>query len=151
MFLGHAAPDYAMFGQPQTMAPTQQEAMHAAGAFGRMTLSPDHALEKLAANVRAATTTSASDRAKQIFVQAWCVFCHVDLMIPTDVKHISPPSPKGLPPTTLLIQMAMSPDKGFIFPTAASATSTGSRTLIPPPWEKPLGCAFPLSKPAAWE
>ncbi|KAF7292471.1 RFX-type winged-helix domain-containing protein [Mycena chlorophos] len=32
---------------------------------------PDHALEKLAANVRAATTTSASDRAKQIFVQAW--------------------------------------------------------------------------------
>ncbi|KAJ7368311.1 hypothetical protein DFH08DRAFT_1071042 [Mycena albidolilacea] len=71
MFLGHAAPDYAMYGQPQTMAPTQQEAMHAAGAFGRMTLSPDHALEKLAANVRAATTTSASDRAKQIFVQAW--------------------------------------------------------------------------------
>ncbi|KAF7352782.1 RFX-type winged-helix domain-containing protein [Mycena venus] len=73
MFLGgHAAPDYhSMFGQPQTMAPNQQEAMHAAGAFGRMTLSPDHALEKLAANVRAATTTSASDRAKQIFVQAW--------------------------------------------------------------------------------
>lgn len=31
----------------------------------------DHTLEKLAANVRAATTTSASDRAKQIFVQAW--------------------------------------------------------------------------------
>lgn len=52
------------------MAPNQ-ETMHTAGAFGRMTLSPDHALEKLAANVRAATTTSASDRAKQIFVQAW--------------------------------------------------------------------------------
>ena len=34
----------------------------------------DHTLEKLAANVRAATTTSASDRAKQIFVQAWCAF-----------------------------------------------------------------------------
>jgi regulatory factor X len=77
MFLGnHAAPDYhSMFAAPQTMAPNQ-ETMHAAGAFGRMTLSPDHALEKLAANVRAATTTSASDRAKQIFVQAWCV-CHV--------------------------------------------------------------------------
>ncbi|KAK7061726.1 RFX-type winged-helix domain-containing protein [Favolaschia claudopus] len=73
MFLGgHGAPEYhSMFAQPQTMAPNQQEAMHAAGAFGRMTLSPDHALEKLAANVRAATTTSASDRAKQIFVQAW--------------------------------------------------------------------------------
>ncbi|KAJ7781232.1 hypothetical protein B0H16DRAFT_1818006 [Mycena metata] len=73
MFLGnHPAPDYhSMFGAPQTMAPNQQEAMHTAGAFGRMTLSPDHALEKLAANVRAATTTSASDRAKQIFVQAW--------------------------------------------------------------------------------
>lgn len=55
------------------MAPNQ-ETMHTAGAFGRMTLSPDHALEKLAANVRAATTTSASDRAKQIFVQAWYVY-----------------------------------------------------------------------------
>ncbi|KAG6817415.1 hypothetical protein H0H87_009060 [Tephrocybe sp. NHM501043] len=42
-----------------------------ASAFGRMAISPDHALEKLAANVRVATTTSASDRAKQIFVQAW--------------------------------------------------------------------------------
>ena len=48
------------------------DVVHAA-AFGRMTLSNDQALEKLAANVRAATTTSASDRAKQIFVQAWYV------------------------------------------------------------------------------
>ncbi|KAF5389106.1 hypothetical protein D9757_004905 [Collybiopsis confluens] len=48
-----------------------QDAIHATGAFGRMTLNNDQALEKLAANVRAATTTSASDRAKQIFVQAW--------------------------------------------------------------------------------
>ncbi|GBE79452.1 hypothetical protein SCP_0206520 [Sparassis crispa] len=71
MYLGAAPPDYhPMFGGQQTMAHVQ-ETMHAAGAFGRMTLSPDHALEKLAANVRAATTTSASDRAKQIFVQAW--------------------------------------------------------------------------------
>ncbi len=60
-------------GQPHTMAPNQ-DALHAVGAFGRMTLNNDHALEKLAANVRAATTTSASDRAKQIFVQAWCVY-----------------------------------------------------------------------------
>ncbi|KAE9410537.1 hypothetical protein BT96DRAFT_961922 [Gymnopus androsaceus JB14] len=74
MFLG-SAPEYHhnmnMYGgQPHTMAPSQ-DAIHAAGAFGRMTLNNDQALEKLAANVRAATTTSASDRAKQIFVQAW--------------------------------------------------------------------------------
>jgi regulatory factor X len=70
MYLG-SGPDYhSMFGGGQTMTPSH-ETMHAAGAFGRMTISPDHALEKLAANVRVATTTSASDRAKQIFVQAW--------------------------------------------------------------------------------
>ena len=73
MYLGGQNPDYqAIFGGGQTMAPSQ-EAMHTTGAFGRMTLSPDHALEKLATNVRVATTTSASDRAKQIFVQAWSV------------------------------------------------------------------------------
>lgn len=76
MFLGNPPPEYHnmnMFGATHsTMAPSQ-EALHAAGAFGRMTLNNDQALEKLAANVRAATTTSASDRAKQIFVQAWCV------------------------------------------------------------------------------
>ncbi|PBK69645.1 uncharacterized protein ARMOST_05346 [Armillaria ostoyae] len=72
MFLGNSAPEYPTMygGQPHTMAPNQ-DALHAVGAFGRMTLNNDHALEKLAANVRAATTTSASDRAKQIFVQAW--------------------------------------------------------------------------------
>lgn len=42
------------------------------GQFGRMSMRLDHGLEQLAANVRSATTTSASDRAKQIFVQAWC-------------------------------------------------------------------------------
>ncbi|KAI0677529.1 hypothetical protein C8Q78DRAFT_1066040 [Trametes maxima] len=68
-----AGPEYhPMYAAPpQTMLHNPEAAMHASGAFGRMTLSPDHALEKLAANVRAATTTSASDRAKQIFVQAW--------------------------------------------------------------------------------
>ena len=73
MFFNHSPPEYQhnlyMPGQP-TM-PGHQDAFHAAGQFGRMTLGPDHALEQLAANVRAATTTSASDRAKQIFVQAW--------------------------------------------------------------------------------
>ncbi|KAF8621673.1 hypothetical protein AX15_007686 [Amanita polypyramis BW_CC] len=69
MYLTNPTPDY-MYAGNHTVTPGQ-DALHAAGAFGRMTLSPDHALEKLAANVRAATTTSASDRAKQIFVQAW--------------------------------------------------------------------------------
>ncbi|CCM02491.1 uncharacterized protein FIBRA_04592 [Fibroporia radiculosa] len=70
LYLGPSPNDYhPMFGgQPMMGHP---EPMHTTGVFGRMTLSPDHALEKLAANVRAATTTSASDRAKQIFVQAW--------------------------------------------------------------------------------
>jgi len=69
MYLTNPTPDY-MYAGNHTIS-TGQDALHAAGAFGRMTLSSDHALEKLAANVRAATTTSASDRAKQIFVQAW--------------------------------------------------------------------------------
>lgn len=72
MYMTNGAADYhhPMYAPPHTMAPSQ-DALHAAGAFGRMTLNNDQALEKLAANVRAATTTSASDRAKQIFVQAW--------------------------------------------------------------------------------
>ncbi|KAI0776088.1 hypothetical protein BD413DRAFT_260416 [Trametes elegans] len=71
MYLAAAGPEYhPMYAAPpQTMIPNPE--MHPAGPYGRMALSPDHALEKLAANVRAATTTSASDRAKQIFVQAW--------------------------------------------------------------------------------
>ncbi|KAI0320833.1 hypothetical protein OF83DRAFT_1052326 [Amylostereum chailletii] len=71
MYLSATDPvDYhSMFSTGQPMI--HGEDMHSPGAFGRMTLSPDHTLEKLAANVRAATTTSASDRAKQIFVQAW--------------------------------------------------------------------------------
>lgn len=64
-----------------------QQTMHVPGAFGSLPVpgaggpgrmgmgaTTDHTLEKLAANVRAATTTSASDRAKQIFVQAWYAF-----------------------------------------------------------------------------
>lgn len=67
---GHPSPpDYTtMYVSPAT----QPDAFGAAaGQFGRMTLGPDHALETLASSVRAATTTSAADRAKQIFVQAW--------------------------------------------------------------------------------
>ncbi|THV08535.1 hypothetical protein K435DRAFT_824995 [Dendrothele bispora CBS 962.96] len=76
MFLSNPPPpdhygmNHIYAAPPHSIAPNQ-DALHAAGAFGRMTLSNDQALEKLAANVRAATTTSASDRAKQIFVQAW--------------------------------------------------------------------------------
>jgi regulatory factor X len=81
MFLGNPTPEYhSMFGSPQSIV-SNPEAMHAAGAFGRMTISPDHTLEKVAANVRAATTTSASDRAKQIFVQAWYVTSHLHFVL----------------------------------------------------------------------
>lgn len=70
MFLGNPSDYPSMYGHGHPM-PSNQDTIHTAGAFGRMSLGPDHALEKLAANVRVATTTSASDRAKQIFVQAW--------------------------------------------------------------------------------
>jgi len=70
MFLGNPSDYPTMYGHGPTLPPNQ-DTIHTAGAFGRMSLGPDHALEKLAANVRVATTTSASDRAKQIFVQAW--------------------------------------------------------------------------------
>ncbi|KAL4081873.1 hypothetical protein V8B97DRAFT_1862803 [Scleroderma yunnanense] len=72
MYLGSSS-NYptTMYGHAQPMPANHQDAIHTTGAFGRMSISPDHALEKLAANVRVATTTSASDRAKQIFVQAW--------------------------------------------------------------------------------
>lgn len=73
MFLGNT-PDYStMYGPGQPMPTNHQEPRQSAGVFGRMSINPDHALQKLAANVRVATTTSASDRAKQIFVQAWYV------------------------------------------------------------------------------
>jgi len=67
-----------MYATGPSMVPQSQEAI---GAFGRMSLSPDHGLEKLAANVRAATTTSASDRAKQIFVQSWYVLFFFFLIV----------------------------------------------------------------------
>jgi regulatory factor X len=72
MFLGHQSDYHSSFANGPAGAPSQQS-MHVPGAFGsgRMPPGTDHTLEKLAANVRAATTTSASDRAKQIFVQAW--------------------------------------------------------------------------------
>jgi regulatory factor X len=74
MYLHNPQELYPMYGNPTGMAPSvSPESAAAAGAFGRMNLGPDQNLEKLAANVRAATTTSAADRAKQIFVQAWSV------------------------------------------------------------------------------
>jgi regulatory factor X, other len=80
MFLNNPTPDYhPMFNAPpHTIAPSQ-DALHASANFARMTLNSDQALEKLASNVRAATTTSASDRAKQIFVQAWYAFAYQPL------------------------------------------------------------------------
>jgi len=49
------------------------------GGFSSMSIDPEQALEQLAANVRSSTTTTASDRAKQIFVQAWYVMHHFPL------------------------------------------------------------------------
>lgn len=79
---GQTSSDYSaqVYGPGPSFVPPSQEAMHTAGALGRMSLNQDQGLEKLAANVRAATTTSASDRAKQIFVQAWSVYCSLSLL-----------------------------------------------------------------------
>lgn len=81
MFLGNTSDYSTMYGPGQPMPTNHQEPRQSPGVFSRMSINPDHALQKLAANVRVATTTSASDRAKQIFVQAWYVpvlaFYHV--------------------------------------------------------------------------
>jgi regulatory factor X len=70
MFLTAAPQDYGgIYNVPPNAAAL--DAVHSAGPYARMTLPPDNNLETLANNVKAATTTSASDRAKQIFVQAW--------------------------------------------------------------------------------
>lgn len=62
----------SLFTRQGTAAPSSLEASPAVNAFQRMTIAPEHQdLEQLAGNVRSATTTSASDRAKHIFVQAW--------------------------------------------------------------------------------
>lgn len=152
-----------------------QQTMHVPGAFGslpgpgagghgRMGMgATDHTLEKLAANVRAATTTSASDRAKQIFVQAWCVFSwtldycqgpsfffrddsclyHLFFCLPVDVFV-------GLRPTTPLTPMAMFHGRGSTSRTEGFATSMEYPTSIPPLWAKPLDFVFQLSRPGAW-
>ncbi|KAI0081808.1 hypothetical protein K474DRAFT_1587261 [Panus rudis PR-1116 ss-1] len=71
MYLGHNPAEYhGMFADPQMLG-GMPETINPAGVYNRMAMNPDHTLEKLAANVRAATTTSASDRAKQMFVQSW--------------------------------------------------------------------------------
>lgn len=78
----HQSQDYtnaatAMYSQPNRSNPglaLNNPLDSNQSSFQRMTINSDQALEQLAANVRAATTTSASDRAKHIFVQAWYVF-----------------------------------------------------------------------------
>lgn len=57
----HGSLNMSSMDQPSSVVPS----------FGNMTLNPEAALEQLAINVRSSTTTTASDRAKQIFVQAW--------------------------------------------------------------------------------
>lgn len=144
MFLGNSSADYhTMFGGGQQVAHAQ-ETMHPASAFGRMSLGHDHTLEKLAANVRAATTTSASDRAKQIFVQAWYVDRLVRLLPNFLIRLL------GSLQTTRHTPMGTYLGRGSTFPTAGSATNTGFHILTPPHWAKQFGFAFLLLKPGAW-
>lgn len=83
MFLA-STPDYStMYGPGQPLPSNPQEHRQSPGVFNRVPISPDHALQKLAANVRVATTTSASDRAKQIFVQAWSVHIFFSFSFPS--------------------------------------------------------------------
>lgn len=151
MFLG-SAPEYHNMnmygGAPQhTMAPSQ-EANHATGAFGRMTLSNDQALEKLAANVRAATTTSASDRAKQIFVQAWCVSYFFFFFVRCYFFFLTI-FPSGLTLTMRHIPMVTFLDKVSTFLIVESVTNTESLTSTRPLWVKLFDCVFRRSKLAA--
>ncbi|KAG8932553.1 hypothetical protein FRC02_000931 [Tulasnella sp. 418] len=70
LFVHGAQAGYSL-GSHMTHGISHLEASNTVGAFGNMSLDPEQALEQLAANVRSSTTTTASDRAKQIFVQAW--------------------------------------------------------------------------------
>lgn len=72
MYLSSTPSDY-MYLQSHHHHHQQQQLSQDPPFATRMTLTTDMTLEHLANNVRAATTTSASDRAKQIFVQAWQV------------------------------------------------------------------------------
>lgn len=106
LFLANPTPDYnPMYNHHAThhqMHPSQ-DALHATGAFGRMNIntSDPHGLEKLAAAVRAATTTSASDRAKQIFVQAWSVPYHSIVLQQADLSSLVLGSLPTMPPTLM--------------------------------------------------
>ena len=128
--------DITMYLNPIYPSP---DAAHAASAFGRMAISPSHDLDKLAANVRLATTTSASDRAKQIFVQAWCVFFFLQIS-----SHLFAGSPQITPP----IPTEMSPGRGSTSPTAACATTTASPTSTPLPSARPSVSVSQPSRPA---
>lgn len=87
LYLANPGTDYSgMYMAPQMAhhIPHPQDPSAAAASFGRMSLGTDLTLEHLANNVRAATTTSASDRAKQIFVQAWYAYISSHLPPPAD-------------------------------------------------------------------
>lgn len=128
--------DITMYLTPMYPSP---DAAHAASAFGRMAISPGHDLDKLASNVRLATTTSASDRAKQIFVQAWCV-----CFLLQNSTHLFAGSLQIMPP----IPTEMSPGRGSTSPTAACATTTASPTSTPLPSARPSVSVSQPSRPA---
>jgi hypothetical protein len=137
-----AQPDYgAMFADGPAISP---EAMQAAAGFGQMTLGPAQQLEQLAANVRAATTTSASDRAKQIFVQAWFV-----PPLPL-AKPLTNPRILGLPPTMPSMRMGTFPARASIIRTGTSAMCTASPTSTLRHSARPFVCASPPSRPGVW-
>jgi hypothetical protein len=85
----------------------------------------DNALEQLASNVRSATTTSASDRAKQIFVHAWSVaFSSLHNQLILDSIYEYPGLMRTIPPTARV----MFPVRVFTIHTVAYAIIMASPT-----------------------
>jgi len=155
MYLSSSAPaDYSsMYMQPShhmppTAAPHHlaahpQDPASAAASFGRMSLSTDMTLEHLAGNVRAATTTSASDRAKQIFVQAWYVYSRFRGVRLLPVHHILAASVladliTGSAPIMPPILMEMYPGKASTFHIDAFVNSIRFHISTLPPSERQL-------------
>ena len=141
MYLAATGPEYhpTMYAAPPPAMMPTPESMHApAAAYGRMALNPDHALEKLAANVRAATTTSASDRAKQIFVQAWyvppCFPCSAPLSAHMSLFFLfhSPLCPLAfIPPLAALVPFLQADSKLLPVP-RRERPPPGPVLLVPP-------------------
>ena len=166
----HQHQDYStsMYSQPNRSNPglSGTNPLDPNPSFQRMTVNSDQALEQLAANVRAATTTSASDRAKHIFVQAWYSFCFFSLLFYNRIltpccffggpffrdftlhsSHTHVENHPGSTPTTRLTKMGTSHDKGCTIPIAAFVMSIASPMSTPPPSARLYASASPPLKP----